>query len=110
MNRVPPSSMNNQPDCLIQKYASILLALRTSCFVRSVEVQKGCLFVHAEIASEALRTRLLRDFETEGLSDLRVAVSVNPALRLAEVNGRLATGVGTIGALGGGLEVGAKLE
>lgn len=79
--------------------------LRAQC--RSVS---RLLFVHAEATSEAHRTRLLRGFHMEELMDLRIAVSVNPALQLAELNARLTTGVGSIGSVGGALEVRSKSE
>ena len=57
--------------------------------------------MHAEAASEALRTRLLRD--VSDTADLRIAVTVNSTLSLAEANGRLATGIGSVGTVGGAL-------
>jgi hypothetical protein len=102
--------VDHQLDSLVEKYASVLTALRKSCLVRTVEVHKGCLFVHAEAASEAHRTGLLRRFHMDELIDLRIAVSVNPALQLAGLNGRLVTGVGSIGRVGGALEVGPQSE
>jgi hypothetical protein len=101
----PKLAVDNQLECLVDKYASVLLRLRASGVVRSVEVRMGCLFVHAETASEALRTRLLGDIQREERSDLRIAVTVNLALPIAEVNGRLATGVGTVGTVGGALGI-----
>ena len=100
--------MENQLQSLLERHAPVLLKLRTLGIVRSVEVQRGCLFVHAEAASEALRTQILRDHQTDDMADLRIAVTVNSALSLAEVNGSLATGVGTLGNVGGALEVGPK--
>ena len=100
--------MDNQLESLVEKHASALLKLRTSAIVRSIEVKRDCLFVHAEAASEAVRTQLLRDIETEDTPDLRIAVTVNSAPPLAEVNGRLATGVGTVGAVGGALVPGTE--
>lgn len=71
--------MDNRLDTLIERHASVLLKLRAEGIVRSVEVQSGCLFVHAEAVSEALRNRVLREIQTEDMADLRIVVTANSA-------------------------------
>jgi hypothetical protein len=95
-------------DHFVEKHASALRTLRMSGVVRKVEVKGGCLFVHAEAGSERIRTLLLREIKSRCLTDLRVSVTVNPALLLAELHGKLATGVATVGLIGGSLQVGPK--
>jgi hypothetical protein len=95
-------------DYFVEKHASVLATLRTAGVVRSVDVQRRCLFVHAEAGSERIRAGPMRAIKTKSLTDLEVFITVNPALPLAEANGELATGVGTVGTMGGALDIGQK--
>jgi hypothetical protein len=73
--------------------------------VRKVQVKNGCVFVHAEAGSERIRAGLLRAINSNTRTDLRVSVTVNPALLSAELHGKLATGVGSVGIIGGALSL-----
>ena len=83
--------------------ASSIVVRALGC-VRTLEVHDDCLFVHAEAGSESIRNQLLRHINTQD-PDFRLAITVNPALPLAERSGRPATGVGTLGHSGVGLEI-----